>query len=361
MPPTKSQSETFLNPRSRSNNNKNGETSRKRSRTDLENEETNSNNPTIIVEDTINELNEAESTRTIVPNTPESNSSNPSKDTQHLAKLLDRLTDKKTRYHSHISFLTKCINESIIPNGLKVELEPTIGNHDKQFLNTWHEKCKKFSLEMMQDIISFSEKTADTVEKERKTIEQRLKSSVNTNEEFNQLKKSIDETQDKNEKSLNIRKTKKINQLKYHPEKSLNSTKTTNQQNQQPRRTYADMARSKSNINHTPKHSRSKSNNRYQHQKPINKTNSNINQVQPRQKQIQQLEAQINALKAADKEEHQPKNCHSAPPRGATINHTDITPTDVLEFINTAIGKLNEFAEIFDKKNNMPQTRQGTW
>ena len=57
---------------------------------------------------------------------------------------LDRLRDKAGRHESHKSFLEKCITENVIPNGLKLELEPTIGNHDEEFLSCWYNKLQSF-------------------------------------------------------------------------------------------------------------------------------------------------------------------------------------------------------------------------
>ena len=37
---------------------------------------------------------------------------------------LNTLEDKSARYQSHMDFLNKCIDEKLVPNGLKIELEP---------------------------------------------------------------------------------------------------------------------------------------------------------------------------------------------------------------------------------------------
>ena len=46
---------------------------------------------------------------------------------------LNRLKDKNKRYQSHREFLSQCIESKLIPKGLKLELEPTTGNHDQEF------------------------------------------------------------------------------------------------------------------------------------------------------------------------------------------------------------------------------------
>ena len=58
---------------------------------------------------------------------------------------LDYLNDKKARYESHYQFITRCQREKIVPDGLKVYLEPSISNHSEEFLN-WNDRLQSFSL-----------------------------------------------------------------------------------------------------------------------------------------------------------------------------------------------------------------------
>ena len=72
-----------------------------------------------------------------------------------LATKLDRLYDKNERYKSHKEFLTKCIDGNVIPRGLRLELEPLIGNHGKESLCKWYLKLEEFSKSFMKNIIDF--------------------------------------------------------------------------------------------------------------------------------------------------------------------------------------------------------------
>ena len=56
------------------------------------------------------------------------------KKAEYLPFKLDSLRDKAGRYESNKLFLEKCITKNVIPNGLKLELEPTIGNYDEEFI-----------------------------------------------------------------------------------------------------------------------------------------------------------------------------------------------------------------------------------
>ena len=68
------------------------------------------------------------------------------------------MKDKQARFVSHKQFLTRCVAEKLVPKGLKVGLEPTIGNHDQEFLDNWYSKQKQFSLSLTKDIVQFCDK-----------------------------------------------------------------------------------------------------------------------------------------------------------------------------------------------------------
>ena len=47
---------------------------------------------------------------------------------EYLALKLNRLKEKSAGYEFYKDFLSRCIKERLIPKGLKLELEPTIGH-----------------------------------------------------------------------------------------------------------------------------------------------------------------------------------------------------------------------------------------
>ena len=81
----------------------------------------------IVSEDSNTGLSRNSSTETVI----EVNQNR--EDVDKIVIKLDRLQDKSTRYESHKEFLEKCIREKVIPDGLRVDVEPTIGNHDEEF------------------------------------------------------------------------------------------------------------------------------------------------------------------------------------------------------------------------------------
>ena len=79
--------------------------------------------------------------------------------TNTLAIKLNRLKEKSARYTSHKDFLSQCINNKLVPKGLELKLEPTIGNCDQSFNDNWYSKPTDFSLDLMKDVVSFCDKT----------------------------------------------------------------------------------------------------------------------------------------------------------------------------------------------------------
>ena len=77
----------------------------------------------------------------IVVNTPDETATtlktnNTSYNTPQKEKItfkLNYLNNKKARYESHGTFITRCQKKDIISDGLKVYLEPSIGNHSENF------------------------------------------------------------------------------------------------------------------------------------------------------------------------------------------------------------------------------------
>ena len=55
---------------------------------------------------------------------------------EKIALKVNSFTGKKARYESHKTFLSKCHRDKIIPHGLSVYVEPSIGNQGEAFLET---------------------------------------------------------------------------------------------------------------------------------------------------------------------------------------------------------------------------------
>ena len=71
---------------------------------------------------------------------------------------LYRFKVKNAQYQSHREFLSQCIESKLIPKGLKLDLEPTIGNHDQEFLDMWYFNLQEFSLTLMKGIVKFCDR-----------------------------------------------------------------------------------------------------------------------------------------------------------------------------------------------------------
>ena len=155
-----------------------------------------------------------------------------------VALKLNRLREKQARYESHKEFLSRCISEKLVPTGLKLELEPTIGNHDQEFLDTWFSKLNEFSLTLMSQIVSFCDKTIEKTNIDIRSTESTLKAATEQ-EEFQRLEKVIRNNEESTKRLLRQKKFKKYNSLKHKPQSSQKDT-SNEQERERPNRSYAN-------------------------------------------------------------------------------------------------------------------------
>ena len=121
------------------------------------------------------------------------NAANTNQCKEKIALKLNSLNDKKARYESHNTFLSKCYRDKIIPHGLSIYMEPSIGSQDEAFLETWHENLQSFSLTLMPQVITFCDQTISKVneEIEKTKVEFHTKLDRNEHEEiFSTLEKN---------------------------------------------------------------------------------------------------------------------------------------------------------------------------
>ena len=117
----------FFNSKSKHEEDRNNRTSKRKR------EET---TRTILMEQTLTStlVDEVETARTTT--TPHYKP--PTQNNDGIALKTNRLKDKRIRYESHKDFLSRCISEELMPKGLKLKLEPTNGNFDQEFVDTWY-------------------------------------------------------------------------------------------------------------------------------------------------------------------------------------------------------------------------------
>ena len=151
---------------------------------------------------------------------------------KYLAIKLNRLKDKQARFVSHKEFLTRCIAEELVPKGLEVTLEPTIGNPDQEFSDNWYSKQKQFSLSLMKDIVQFCDKTISKTGRDIKNTESSLKRNASQSH-YHVIQTEINANEDSTRKVLQKRKFKNYNNVKYKP-KSTNETKVQEEQEDLP-------------------------------------------------------------------------------------------------------------------------------
>ena len=112
-------------------------------------------------------------------------------------------------------FLGRCLIGNVIPNGLKIELEASIGNHNEQFLTKWNEKLIKFSGELTVDVIAFCDTTITETTIELQDTNQQLKSTGNQ-EKLTKITTILAKNQDARKHNYKRNKDKKYYNLKYN-------------------------------------------------------------------------------------------------------------------------------------------------
>ena len=85
-----------------------------------------------------------------------------------VALKLNRHKEKHARCESHKELLTRCISEKLVPKEIKLEFEPTIGNHDQEFLDNCFSKLNEFSFTLMKDIVTFCDKAIGKTNEDKK-------------------------------------------------------------------------------------------------------------------------------------------------------------------------------------------------
>ena len=152
------------------------------------------------------------------------------KDKERLAFKLDKLNDKRGRYESHVNFLRKCVDNNLTPNGLKVYVEPSIGNRDEAFLQKWHERLSEFSKILTNDVIEYSEATIRRTSEEIKETADELKALV-APRVYTDIEKTISNNEKSRNDTLTQRKNRKFYRLKYGDRNEQRSEQRNDQRN----------------------------------------------------------------------------------------------------------------------------------
>ena len=319
---------------------------------------------------------------------------------------LDRLIDKSDRYESHKSFLEQCIHSKTIPVGLQINLTPTIGNNDNEFVDKWHKRLEEFSLTIMQDIADFCEKTIQETKQAVHVAKTKVKATATPNEN-KEIMEAISENQFTRKQNLQRSKDKKFrflrynknnrqynNQPSYRQQYQQNYPNTNNSnpprnkyqeentlQNHNQTRTLMNPVRKRSNTQLERKRSNSRLN--PSNEKPrlwssllkppqtngpsVNRNNDNINlpsNTAAMQDRIKELEQQIaNKEQEYDNEKRTqlPKNSRVVPSSGrdnsetnnkTTSNNNAIEIDDILQIISTTMATLRNFENHYKKQGN---------
>ena len=126
------------------------------------------------------------------------------------------MKENSARYVSHKDFLSQCIKSKLVPKGLELTLELTIGHFDQEFIDKWYYSLKEFSLTLMSHVATFCDKTIKETNDKIDQTDSILKYS----------KQSLKERNTKKSKKLLLQV--KPPQRKFNINKSSRNTTTLN-------------------------------------------------------------------------------------------------------------------------------------
>jgi len=135
-------------------------------------------------------------------------------DIDKLLSRLDRLKNKKSRFESHQWYFTKCLEEDQIPNGLKIFVEPTIGNHDEEFVRAWYDIQSRCSRQLADLTKTFCDRVVIETTKEVMDVALNLQRKL-PHDKYMVIKQEIDQRDELTKKQLSLKKTRKFHELKY--------------------------------------------------------------------------------------------------------------------------------------------------
>ena len=126
-------------------------------------------------------------------------------------------------------------------------LEPSIGNHNDEFLEKWYAKLDECSMIFMDMVINFCDKTLTDVNTEKVKVRETLQHSLKT-EDYKQIIETINDNETSTTQTLKRRKAKRFNHLLY---KNKTATQDTQQRysSKQNELSYADITKKRSQTN----------------------------------------------------------------------------------------------------------------
>ena len=146
--------------------------------------------------------------------------------TDALAIKLNNLRVKSAQYNSHKDFPYRCIQEKLVPKGLELNLEPTIGIYDKEFIDNSYFILKDFSLIVIKQIVTYCKKTKEKTQTSITEIEATLKQQLKK-DDYAEILNITEVNETVKKQILHQRKFKKFNTLNYKPKPTVKTTNFT--------------------------------------------------------------------------------------------------------------------------------------
>lgn len=115
--------------------------------------------------------------------------------------------EQELRATHHIEYLSTCVSESLTPKGLQIKLRPSM--QDKELECKWKQILHNTSQELLKLLIEHHGKRLQEIEKERKTLDQRI-NIVWDQEDKESIVKDVEDSLASREEELKARSMRKL-------------------------------------------------------------------------------------------------------------------------------------------------------
>lgn len=134
-----------------------------------------------------------------------------------------KLRDKQLRFGLHRETLSKYIQEDLVPRGLKLNLSPSFGKDNKQFMEKWTKIIHNTSIELMNLIVELCDTKVNSNVPMIEKLNVDIQHSVSNTDTFEKINTKIDNIITKRKNRIIIVKEKKFTRDMNARETELNT------------------------------------------------------------------------------------------------------------------------------------------
>jgi len=141
-----------------------------------------------------------------------------------------KLAEKQMKRSLHCTFLNNCVEEGIVPSGLKLKLKIYIGNENEDFQNSIDSLLDKVSLNICERLAEEQMKISIDIGKRMESTRDILRRKIDGNSLFNFDQEVYDKTESA-KNSMLLKQNKKLQKLRDNNRQSQLQKQQQKQQN----------------------------------------------------------------------------------------------------------------------------------